>query len=108
MEYLCLTYDVVPDYLERRVPLRPEHLSLAVEYALSGELRLGGAVGDPATGALLVFRSSRARVEAFVARDPYVSNGLVTRWEVRPWAVVVGMDLPSAEAAWPPAAREVP
>jgi uncharacterized protein YciI len=93
MEYLILSYDVVPDYLERRVQFRAEHLSLAHEYALSGELRLGGAIGDPPDGALLVFRSTRSRVEAFVARDPYVVNRLVTRWQIRPWAVVVGTDL---------------
>ena len=98
MEYLCLTYDVVPDYLERRIPLRAEHLSLAEEYALAGELRLGGAVGDPPDGALLVFRSTRERVEAFVARDAYVREGLVTRWEIRPWAVVVGTDLAREDA----------
>ena len=25
-------------------------------------------------------------------RDPYVTQGLVTRWAVRPWAVVIGAD----------------
>jgi uncharacterized protein YciI len=59
---------------------------------------LGGAVGDPPDGALLVFRSTRERVEAFVARDPYVREGLVTRWEIRPWAVVVGTDLAREDA----------
>jgi uncharacterized protein YciI len=29
-------------------------------------------------------------VEAFADADPYVRNGLVTEWTVRPWAVVVG------------------
>jgi uncharacterized protein YciI len=28
--------------------------------------------------------------ESFAASDPYVVNGLVTRWTVRPWTVVVG------------------
>jgi hypothetical protein len=27
-----------------------------------------------------------------VAADPYVSNGLVTGWRVRPWTTVVGED----------------
>ncbi len=34
-------------------------------------------------------------VEEFARNDPYVLNGLVTRWEVRPWAVVIGDELPS-------------
>ena len=31
--------------------------------------------------------------EDFARRDPYVANGLVTKWTVRPWAVVIGGDL---------------
>ena len=55
-----------------------------------GKLLLAGAF-DPPDGALLVFRAdSAAEVEAFVAADPYVTNGLVTRHTVRPWTVVVG------------------
>jgi hypothetical protein len=33
---------------------------------------------------------SPAAAEAFVAADPYVRNGLVTRWRIRPWTTVVG------------------
>jgi uncharacterized protein YciI len=29
-------------------------------------------------------------VERFVESDPYVVQGLVTGWTIRPWAVVVG------------------
>jgi hypothetical protein len=29
-------------------------------------------------------------IEQFVANDPYVKNGLVTRWRIRPWTTVVG------------------
>ena len=49
------------------------------------------ALSDPADRALLIFRAPDGRVaEAFAQSDPYVINGLVTRWEVRPWAVVIG------------------
>jgi hypothetical protein len=52
---------------------------------------LAGAFSDPVDRALLVFRApDRASVEDFARRDPYVTNGLVKRWEVRPWTVVVG------------------
>jgi uncharacterized protein len=33
---------------------------------------------------------SPAAAEAFAAADPYVRNGLVMRWQVRPWTTVVG------------------
>ncbi len=33
-------------------------------------------------------------VEDFVRRDPYVANGVVTRWRIRPWTVAVGTFAP--------------
>jgi uncharacterized protein YciI len=30
--------------------------------------------------------------EDFARADPYVRNGLVTRWRVREWSVVIGGD----------------
>jgi hypothetical protein len=30
-------------------------------------------------------------VERFAQSDPYVTSGLVRRWEVQPWAVVCGL-----------------
>ena len=90
MHYL-LIYDVVPDYVERRAPLRAGHLALAREAHARGELVLGGALADPVDGAVLLFRGdSPAAAEAFAAADPYVRNGLVTRWRVRAWTTVVG------------------
>ena len=90
MHYL-LFYDYVEGILEKRAPHREEHLRLAQEAVDRGELVLGGAYADPVDGAVLVFRcDSLSAVEAFVAGDPYVKNGLVTDWRVRPWTVVIG------------------
>jgi hypothetical protein len=38
--YWLLVYDLVDDYLERREPLRPEHLALAQEAHQHGDLAL--------------------------------------------------------------------
>jgi uncharacterized protein YciI len=90
MHYL-LFYDVVPDYAARRGPFRAAHLAHAWAAVGRGELLLGGALADPIDGAVLLFDcDSPAAVEAFVAADPYVTNGLVTRWRVRAWTTVVG------------------
>jgi hypothetical protein len=35
-----------------------------------------------------VFKAATAVAEDFARRDPYVVNGLITRWVVRPWNVV--------------------
>jgi len=54
-------------------------------------MQLAGALADPADGALLIFRAQDAAVaEAFAKNDPYVKNGLVKKWHVRKWAVVIG------------------
>ena len=92
MGYYALFYrEVVPDFITKRGANREEHLGLAREAHSRGELLLGGALADPPDGALLIFRGGDdAAVQEFVRKDPYVQNGLVKRWEIRPWTVVVG------------------
>lgn len=86
--HFLLIYDLAPDYLERRAAFRAEHLKLAWE--AKGVL-LGGALGEPADRALLLFEGDSAEeAKRFANADPYVRNGLVKRWEVRPWTTVVG------------------
>jgi uncharacterized protein len=99
MRHFVLLYDVVPDFAERRMPLREAHLRLVRDANARGELQHAGALGDPPDGALLVFRAeSAAAVEAFAAADPYVTGRLVTAWRVRPWNVVVGELSPTPKA----------
>jgi len=91
--HFLLLYDVAPDYLERRGAYRDEHLALGWAAHARGELLLGGALADPADGAVLLFRGdSPAVAERFAEADPYVRNGLVARWRVRPWTTVIGDD----------------
>jgi uncharacterized protein YciI len=91
MKYFALTYDVVENYAERRTPFREEHLKLVRVAFERGEIVMAGALGDPPDGTLFVFRvSDSAVVERFAQNDPYVTNGLITNWKVRPWNVVVG------------------
>ena len=99
MHYL-LIYDLVDDYVVRRAPLRGAHLAQAREAVGRGELVLGGALANPPDGAVLLFRGETpAAAEAFARSDPYVVNGLVTRWRVREWTTVVGA---GAEVPLPP------
>jgi len=93
-DWYLLLYDVVPDYLERRVPLREAHLRLIREAHARGEIVLAGAYDDPTDGTfdggVLVFKTSDpAVVHRFADADPYVQHGLVTRRRVRHWNVVV-------------------
>ena len=91
MHYYALIYQVVENYVERRAPFRELHLREAKAATERGELLLAGAFANPVDGALLIFRAdSRDVPESFARKDPYVLNGLVTKWEVRDWTVVIG------------------
>ena len=97
MAYFALFYEAVDDFIARRTPFREEHLRLAREARARGELLLAGALADPPAAALLIFQSSGPEAaESFAYNDPYVKNRLITRWNVRPWTVVVGNEEPSS------------
>lgn len=90
MHYV-LFYELEDDYMERRPPLRREHLALAWKAEAAGELLLAGALDEPADGAMFVFNGpGPAAAERFAGADPYVAGGLVRSWRARPWNTVVG------------------
>jgi hypothetical protein len=98
MHYL-LFYFADEDFQQKRAPYRAAHLTYAREAVARGELVLGGGLGNPVDGSVLLFRGSSPEVaERFAAGDPYVTSGVVTRWRVREWTTVVG---PTAEAPIP-------
>jgi uncharacterized protein YciI len=91
MSYYLLEYALVENYLDRRAAFRETHLALAREAHRRGDLILAGALAEPADRAVLVWRTDdRSVIERFVDGDPYVQNGLVTSWTIRPWTVVIG------------------
>jgi uncharacterized protein len=91
VKYWLLIYDLVEDYLERREPLRPEHLALAQAAHDRGDLVMAGALADPYDMAVFVWKVDDTEViDRFVADDPYVREGLVKGFRIRRWNVVVG------------------
>lgn len=89
--HFLLFYEAGPDYIERRAAFRDEHLALAWQAHERGELVLGGALADPADGSVLLFQGESPDVaKKFAEADPYVREGIIKRWQVRPWTTVVG------------------
>lgn len=89
--YYLLFYTTVDNYVEKRAPYREEHLNYANTAYERGDLVMAGALDEPADGAVLVFKGEGPFVaEEFAKNDPYVRNGLITGWRVRPWTVVIG------------------
>jgi len=91
MRYL-LFYEKTPGYAERQKPFAAQHLDYFNQRATQGDMLLGGSLEDPLDGsALILFEAdSAAVVEAFANGDPYVKHGIVSKWWVRKWDVVVG------------------
>jgi uncharacterized protein len=83
-----LRYEYVEDMAERRGPHREAHLDLIRRYHADGRIAIAGAAGDPPSTGLIAFREE-ADATAFREEDPYVEAGLVARWTVEPWTVVV-------------------
>jgi uncharacterized protein YciI len=89
--YYILFYKTVSNYIEKRKPYREAHLAYAEEAHKRGELMLAGALAEPIDSAVLVFKGdSPSAAEKFAQSDPYVKNGLIEEWKVRPWTVVIG------------------
>lgn len=89
--YYILFYQTVDDYVEKRKPYREAHLAYAKKSHEEGKLILAGALADPADSAVLIFKSDSSSVaENFAKNDPYIKNGLIKEWKVRPWTVVIG------------------
>jgi uncharacterized protein YciI len=92
MPYFVLSYEVVDDFANKRTPFRPAHLKEVRDAHERGELVMAGALGEPAE-AMLIFRTNdRSAAENFATNDPYVKSGIVKKWTIRPWTVVVGQD----------------
>lgn len=94
MKHYILIYTYVEGYLEKRSPYRSKHFEVAQAAVASGYLLLGGATENPADQGVLIFKvESRSVIKDFIAKDPYVTNGIVTSWEIKEWNVVVGIGI---------------
>jgi uncharacterized protein len=104
--YFALFYEVVDDFVARRNEFRKAHLAKVSAAYDHGNLLFGGALAEPADRALLIFQTDdRSEVESFAKTDPYVTSGLVKRWEIRPWNVVRGDE--ALDGAVKPRASEI-
>ena len=82
-----LTYDYVADVLEKRGPHREKHLELAKELCISGGPTTPLDAEVP-TGALFIFADTE-KANSFVKQDPYVTEGIVTGWNIQEWTVAI-------------------
>ena len=88
MKYV-LFYESAENVATNAPPHFPAHKGRLDAFHERGELLMVGTFGDPQTqGSMSVF-ASRAAAEEFARNDPFVTNGVVRRWEVRDWDEVL-------------------
>ncbi len=93
-QFLVIAYDGTDaDAPARRLAARPAHLEGVKPMVVSGEMIVGGAILDEAGGmigsATVVEFADRVALDAWLARDPYVTGGVWQKIEVRPFRVAV-------------------
>ena len=89
MKHFLLFYEVSSDYLERRPQFRSPQARMGGAGAGRDRRRRYACRSAGRRGADVPGRGPIGR-RAFAQADPYVANGLVTRWYVREWTTVVG------------------
>ncbi|CAM9605219.1 unnamed protein product [Pylaiella littoralis] len=85
----AVLYTYVDGMEEKRAPHRSGHLDLLKNMSEEGSCLLGGALVEPCDGGIVLF-STPEKAREFVDNDPYVSSGLVTKYQIRDYMAVVG------------------
>jgi uncharacterized protein YciI len=87
MLFVILGYDG-PDGAAKRPAVRPAHLAHLRPLSEAGRVKLAGPFLDKTGSLVVVEAESLGEVWALVARDPYVTEGVFNRVEVKPFAQV--------------------
>ena len=95
MEFLVVARDGSGEgAIERRQRTRPTHLASIAPLVEGGNILVGGAIlneaGDMVGSMLLVDFPERSDVDAWLAADPYVTDGVWREIEVTPFRTAVG------------------
>ena len=77
-------YEMTPDALSKVMVHYPAHRARLDEFHARGVLLAAGPLGNPPEGALAVF-TTRDAAEEFINGDPFVINGIVSKWRLVEW-----------------------
>ena len=84
MKYV-MRYRAVEDFLPLAQQHGAAHVARLHEFHDRGVLLMVGTFDEPMTGDAMGVFTTREAAEEFVAGDPFVLNGVVATWTVRPW-----------------------
>ena len=87
MLYVIIGHDA-PGGAQKRPTVRPAHLEHLRPLSEAGRVKLAGPFLDRTGSLIVVEAGSLSEVWALVARDPYVTEGIFNRIEVKPFQQV--------------------
>jgi uncharacterized protein len=87
MKYV-VRYETDSEALARVGEVFPRHRATWQGFLDDGTLLAIGPMADPMQGAMAVF-ATREAAERFVTVDPFVTEGLIARWELLEWNEVL-------------------
>jgi uncharacterized protein YciI/uncharacterized protein YndB with AHSA1/START domain len=87
VKYL-MTYETTPETLQKAGPHLAGHIERLDEFQRRGKLLMAGPLMDGTGRALGVF-TTKESAEEFIAGDPFVTGGVVTKWSVVDWSEVL-------------------
>jgi uncharacterized protein YciI len=88
MLFVIIGHDA-PEGREKRPAVRPAHLAHLAPLARAGRIRLAGPFLDRSGSLIVLEAASLAEVWELVGRDPYVTEGIFNRVEVKPFQQVL-------------------
>jgi len=77
-------YEMAPGALSKVIEHYPAHRARLDEFHNRGVLLAAGPLGYPPEGAMAIF-TTREAAEEFIEGDPFVANGLVSKWRLVEW-----------------------
>lgn len=77
-------YEMAPDATPKLMVHFPAHRAHLDDFLARGLALAAGPLGNPPEGAMGIFHSREA-AENFIAGDPFVQNGLVSKWRIVEW-----------------------
>jgi uncharacterized protein len=81
--------EYIPDK-EKIASVRPSHRQYLTGLREKGQLVICGPFTDDAGGLIVYDADSPAAVETILKGDPFYTNGIIAKYQVRPWKVVMG------------------
>jgi uncharacterized protein len=79
--------EMAPDALSKVMVHYPTHRARLDEFHARGVLLAAGPLGNPPEDAMAIF-TTREAAEEFIKGDPFIINGLVSKWRLVEWNVV--------------------